>query len=263
MNPMMIEPANISSSSSFNINPKIVEERMGPYHIRVINEQVVKPNPRDTLRFDVTVTLRQFSIYDWRLRLIRTSTLLETSTSISFQSLFEDNQDFLLSVLSNPECSHYFIPRSFDQISRNIVSVVQRALEVQGSPSSAESADFECEVFPLTLDIFVDMLEEVDEETLALIEEESIQQEVAMIPASNEAIHSLQAFTDPLFLKTEKCNICMDEFYAQEGNEDDVKLLSSSSMPCGHVFHHQCIVKWLQTSHTCPLCRYPMPSVHD
>lgn len=112
MNPMMIEPANISSSSSFNINPKIVEERMGPYSIRVINEQVVKPNPRDTLRFDVTVTLRQFSIYDWRLRLIRTSTLLETSTSISFQSLFEDNQDFFTISVIQPRMFSLLHPKA-------------------------------------------------------------------------------------------------------------------------------------------------------
>ena len=48
-----------------------------------------------------------------------------------------------------------------------------------------------------------------------------------------------------------ECTICLDEFL--EG--DEVAL-----MPCGHVYHDGCIVKWLETSHLCPLCRYKMPS---
>ncbi|XVE55334.1 hypothetical protein DITRI_Ditri03aG0150400 [Diplodiscus trichospermus] len=48
-----------------------------------------------------------------------------------------------------------------------------------------------------------------------------------------------------------ECSICLDEFL--EGEE-------VASMPCGHVYHDGCIVKWLETSHLCPLCRYQMPS---
>ncbi|XWS15136.1 hypothetical protein CRYUN_Cryun35bG0068200 [Craigia yunnanensis] len=48
-----------------------------------------------------------------------------------------------------------------------------------------------------------------------------------------------------------ECAICLDEFL--EGDE-------VASMPCAHVYHDGCIVKWLETSHLCPLCRYQMPS---
>ncbi|XVF00209.1 hypothetical protein REPUB_Repub03eG0265600 [Reevesia pubescens] len=48
-----------------------------------------------------------------------------------------------------------------------------------------------------------------------------------------------------------QCTICLDEFF--DGDE-------VASMPCGHVYHDDCIVKWLETSHLCPLCRYQMPS---
>ncbi|MBA0719455.1 hypothetical protein Golax_007134 [Gossypium laxum] len=27
-----------------------------------------------------------------------------------------------------------------------------------------------------------------------------------------------------------------------------------ASMPCGHGYYNGCIVKWLETSHLCPLC---------
>ncbi|MBA0720931.1 hypothetical protein Golax_008526 [Gossypium laxum] len=48
-----------------------------------------------------------------------------------------------------------------------------------------------------------------------------------------------------------ECAICLNEF--SEGDE-------VASMPCTHVFHDGCIVKWLKTSHLCPLCRFQMPT---
>ncbi|XP_017980977.1 PREDICTED: uncharacterized protein LOC18592345 [Theobroma cacao] len=48
-----------------------------------------------------------------------------------------------------------------------------------------------------------------------------------------------------------ECSICLDEI----SDSEEVAL-----MPCGHVYHDGCIVRWLETSHLCPLCRYKMPS---
>ncbi|PPD70782.1 hypothetical protein GOBAR_DD32347 [Gossypium barbadense] len=50
---------------------------------------------------------------------------------------------------------------------------------------------------------------------------------------------------------SKECMICLDEF--SDGNE-------IALMPCQHVYHDACIVKWLKASHLCPLCRYQMPS---
>ena len=101
---------------------------------------------------------------------------------------------------------------------------------------------------------------ETEEETEEEIEEE-MEHYAATIPASAEAIDSLKTFSISPFLKmeTEKCSICLENVGFRE-NEENVKL---SSLPCEHVFHHLCIVNWLQTSHTCPLCRYPMLVSHN
>ncbi|MBA0762273.1 hypothetical protein Gotri_011912 [Gossypium trilobum] len=48
----------------------------------------------------------------------------------------------------------------------------------------------------------------------------------------------------------EKCMICLEE--VEVGFE-------ASQMPCSHVFHDDCIKKWLKQSHYCPICRFEMP----
>ncbi|EHA8590538.1 putative E3 ubiquitin-protein ligase RZF1-like [Cocos nucifera] len=49
------------------------------------------------------------------------------------------------------------------------------------------------------------------------------------------------------------CSICLEIF------EAGAELIG---LPCSHEFHRSCATKWLERSHLCPLCRYPMPTVH-
>ncbi|KAF9599344.1 hypothetical protein IFM89_036801 [Coptis chinensis] len=48
-----------------------------------------------------------------------------------------------------------------------------------------------------------------------------------------------------------ECCICLTKYV------DGVKL---HSLHCGHLFHCECIVKWLRISATCPLCKYNIAS---
>lgn len=69
-----------------------------------------------------------------------------------------------------------------------------------------------------------------------------------MIPAAESSIESLERNT--IIMDSGTCSICMEEFsYGCE----------ALSMPCSHVFHGDCIKKWLKTSHYCPICRFEMP----
>ncbi|KAI9160719.1 hypothetical protein LWI28_010948 [Acer negundo] len=68
-------------------------------------------------------------------------------------------------------------------------------------------------------------------------------------PASKDAIQRLEKMR---FVHDDqcKCMICLEEFSIG---------VETMRMPCGHLYHGECIVKWLETSHMCPLCRYEMP----
>ncbi|KAF3964743.1 hypothetical protein CMV_010997 [Castanea mollissima] len=111
---------------------------------------------------------------------------------------------------------------------------------------------------PIVVDIkHVDLMEIVvpsvdpvrDYDTIILDSMETY--EPKSIPATKSSIEALEKIMfQPSPNSIQECSICLEEF--QTGFE-------VTRMPCSHVYHGKCIVKWLQTSHFCPLCRYPMP----
>ena len=48
----------------------------------------------------------------------------------------------------------------------------------------------------------------------------------------------------------EPCVVCHDEFKAAE---------MVVELPCSHGFHCSCLLPWLTTHHTCPVCRIELP----
>ncbi|KAG8378077.1 hypothetical protein BUALT_Bualt08G0100500 [Buddleja alternifolia] len=49
------------------------------------------------------------------------------------------------------------------------------------------------------------------------------------------------------------CSICLEEFPSRGECEGVI-------MPCKHIFHGDCIKKWLTISHYSPVCRFKMPT---
>lgn len=70
-------------------------------------------------------------------------------------------------------------------------------------------------------------------------------------PASKIAMESLKIVSpkSKLIKLQPTCSICMDDF-----SETPDKCIRS--MPCGHVYHEECIFEWLRKSNTCANCRY-------
>nr|GLL49788.1 E3 ubiquitin-protein ligase CIP8-like [Ipomoea trifida] len=75
-----------------------------------------------------------------------------------------------------------------------------------------------------------------------------------MKPASKSATMEMLKKVDKNHLldDDERCTVCLEEL----GREDEEVLC----MPCLHRFHGQCILKWLDNNHYCPICRFPMPT---
>ncbi|XP_059172918.1 E3 ubiquitin-protein ligase RNF126-like isoform X2 [Physella acuta] len=67
-------------------------------------------------------------------------------------------------------------------------------------------------------------------------------------PAQKEKIESLEKIQiDQTHIeKTLQCSICMDDFELG---------IEVRKLPCDHLYHSDCIIKWLEMHGTCPVCR--------
>ncbi|XP_021908858.1 E3 ubiquitin-protein ligase Praja-2-like [Carica papaya] len=90
------------------------------------------------------------------------------------------------------------------------------------------------------------------EERMEIIRESMETYRVKFVGAARSSVMALEKVTiDEKELDGEQCVICMEEFVEKKEKV--------TRMPCHHIFHRDCIVKWLNNSHMCPLCRYAMP----
>ncbi|KAF8023674.1 hypothetical protein BT93_F1003 [Corymbia citriodora subsp. variegata] len=86
----------------------------------------------------------------------------------------------------------------------------------------------------------------------ALGESMEVSNAFGAVPASRAAIDALEKRKRCELLDSgdDWCVICKDEISPDE---------EVACMPCKHTFHHECIVRWLNESNLCPLCRFQMP----
>lgn len=101
--------------------------------------------------------------------------------------------------------------------------------------------------------IMESMIEEVDNETLVTTIRTSMEEEVIKVVSTTKS--SIDKLEKVKIKLDDQCSICLEEF--ESGLE------KVSRMPCSHVYHAHCIVKWLEYNHLCPLCRFEMPKSID
>ncbi|XWS50815.1 hypothetical protein CRYUN_Cryun12cG0121400 [Craigia yunnanensis] len=96
-----------------------------------------------------------------------------------------------------------------------------------------------------------------EEELEAMAVELPMQETPKLVPATKESIKALQKVKlkveadGTIGGSTEECMICMEQLSSE---------IEVTCMPCSHLFHGNCIEKWVNTIHKCPLCRFPMPT---
>ncbi|KAJ7955482.1 RING/U-box superfamily protein [Quillaja saponaria] len=56
---------------------------------------------------------------------------------------------------------------------------------------------------------------------------------------------------DQMRIRTTECAICIAEFEVKG---------EAAKLPCLHVYHRDCISKWLQRNPSCPMCRFKLSS---
>nr|XP_018473202.1 PREDICTED: uncharacterized protein LOC108844435 [Raphanus sativus] len=115
----------------------------------------------------------------------------------------------------------------------------------------------------IRLDLVPDYLDDDDDDDFEI--EEAVQvsfddtSHIQFRPASKLVVNSLprkiynketKKEENKKMISLEECRICLQEF----SNGGMVVSLS-----CGHEFDDECIVKWFETSHVCPLCRLELP----
>ncbi|KAF8899073.1 hypothetical protein BD779DRAFT_1486879 [Infundibulicybe gibba] len=84
------------------------------------------------------------------------------------------------------------------------------------------------------------------------------------IPATEDIIDKLPR--EVLELKSpileKDCAVCKEQFKLETEDPDEQVVIT---LPCKHPFHEPCILPWLKSSGTCPVCRYaliPQPEHH-
>jgi len=188
-----------------------------------------------------TTTLRPAAIFRFTIFVSseydRISELNTPSTLIPAETFFREGSNFLQTLLSPLSSHRLFGTHIFETIVNAVAHEVRQIFRVdEAAPSSSESEPPEVPVW---------IVVGVNDNTLF--------ESTNLVPASQEAIDTL--LKKSRVVQGESCCcICLDEFNVNA---------ECYTLPCQHFFHHKCILRWLQTDHTCPMCRHPLLTLKD
>lgn len=68
------------------------------------------------------------------------------------------------------------------------------------------------------------------------------------VPTSRDARYYIPVIT--VQDQNVSCTVCLESFPVKG---------KAKQLPCGHLFHYDCLMPWLEQNHTCPVCRHDLP----
>ena len=64
-------------------------------------------------------------------------------------------------------------------------------------------------------------------------------------------------------VEKENCSVCLESIKPENDKDDSYNKKVLLKLPCGHIFHSVCIMKWLiECNYKCPVCRKSCGSHH-
>lgn len=85
------------------------------------------------------------------------------------------------------------------------------------------------------------------------------------VPATEELVENLprEVLLEKSPTLEKDCAVCKEQFKLETDDPDEQVVIT---LPCNHPFHEPCILPWLKSSGTCPVCRHalvPQPEHHS
>ncbi|KAF5390552.1 hypothetical protein D9757_002772 [Collybiopsis confluens] len=85
------------------------------------------------------------------------------------------------------------------------------------------------------------------------------------VPATDDIMEKLprEVLEEGSSTLDKDCAVCKEQFSLQTEDPEEQIVVK---LPCGHPFHSSCILPWLKSSGTCPVCRHqlvPQPEHHS
>ncbi|KAJ9173205.1 hypothetical protein P3X46_016368 [Hevea brasiliensis] len=166
---------------------------------------------------------------------------MPTGDSVSIRTLARTLEYWTMTVMGIPDCVHEEIVEQIASIASGYYTRIYVEIEM------VRRIEIDFDDLRLLM-----RMERIEAEAASL---GFIGEGRDMIPATESSIDALErlVFLDDLGGAT-TCTVCMEEL--QVG-------VQAIRLPCFHLYHQDCIVKWLQTSHFCPVCRHEMPANHQ
>ncbi|KAL5550651.1 hypothetical protein UlMin_000827 [Ulmus minor] len=204
-------------------------------------------------------------IFSWELRHVTTSE--RRVFQVSQQEFVESASSITRRMLSDIGLL------SLEYINNQTPRITDVIWEIAARPcnSGARVLAFSLSIIALTIPERVhtftlyDDDDDDDDRILERILMESADQDFQTMPATKSSIEALEevkieSLDTTTTMATDDCRICLEELLLPSDFDDHDKKKTLVRLPCSHLFHKDCIVRWLETSHFCPLCRFDMPS---